>query len=143
MKLILNNLTDTKKLAKQLVKDLGGLSANGATVLGLVGPLGAGKTTLVQYLAKELNVKQIVNSPTFVLLKEYPLVGSWKKLIHIDAYRLGSAEALVDIGLRDYLADPKNFIVIEWADKVKKILPQQTVWLALSLNKQKRQVIWR
>jgi tRNA threonylcarbamoyladenosine biosynthesis protein TsaE len=106
--------------------------------LGLIGPLGAGKTTLVQYLAKALGVKQTVNSPTFVLLKEYSIRGKFKKIIHIDAYRLSSEWALLEIGLADYLVDKKNLIVIEWADKVKKILPLKTIWLTLYLDKQKR-----
>jgi tRNA threonylcarbamoyladenosine biosynthesis protein TsaE len=142
MKQVLQTLTDTKKLAKQIIKKANLPLNNQATVLGLIGQLGAGKTTLVQYLAKELGVKQVVNSPTFVLLKEYPLTGKFKKIIHIDAYRLSSPQALTDIGLADYLIDSKNFIVIEWADKVKDILPPQTIWLELILDKQKRQAIW-
>ncbi|MCX6784926.1 MAG: tRNA (adenosine(37)-N6)-threonylcarbamoyltransferase complex ATPase subunit type 1 TsaE, partial [Candidatus Komeilibacteria bacterium] len=91
MKLALNTLADTKKLAKQIIKIAEQSKNNQSAVLGLVGPLGAGKTTLVQYLAKELGVKQIVNSPTFVLMKEYLIKGGlaslrsrsgWKKLIH-------------------------------------------------------------
>lgn len=143
MKQILQTLADTKKLAKQIIKTAEQLPGNQAMVLGLVGQLGAGKTTLVQYLAKELGVKQVVNSPTFVLLKEYFVTGKFKKIVHIDAYRLSSPQALIDIGLADYLADSKNFIVIEWADKVKSILPPQTIWLELVLDKQKRQAIWR
>lgn len=143
MKQVLQTLTDTKKLAGQIIKKASQPLNNQAVVLGLVGQLGAGKTTLVQYLAKELGVKQVVNSPTFVLLKEYSIKGQWQKLIHIDAYRLPSPQALIDIGLADYLIDPKNFIVIEWADKVKNILPPPTIWLELVLDKQKRQAIWR
>ena len=121
-------------LAKELAKEL-----RGGQVIGLVGELGSGKTTFVQFLAKALGVKEKVNSPTFVLMKIYQIPGNnkqtnfklpipkIKQFIHVDAYRLNSAEELENIGLRDYLNCLDTLVVIEWADKVKEILSDNSL----------------
>jgi len=129
MKKQLKTLNDTAKFAQELADSL-----KGGEVLALKGLLGAGKTTLTQNLAKALGVKAQVTSPTFVLLKVYktkhPTV---KRLVHIDAYRLRDGEDLAAVGWDDYL-DAETVIVIEWADKVKEILPPATRWLKLVLD---------
>jgi len=95
-----------------------------ATVVGLYGNLGAGKTTFVQTVARALGVMETVNSPTFLIFKRYALHGScYTNLIHVDAYRLKSSEELRKLRFDELLADPKNLILIEWADKVSDILP--------------------
>lgn len=93
-------------------------------VLALRGDLGSGKTTFTKYLAAALGVLKIVTSPTFVILKKYPIVGSDKfdQLVHIDCYRLSSAEDLLSIGFFEFLDDPKNFIVVEWPETIIPIL---------------------
>lgn len=114
------NQQTTFDLAKGLAREL-----KGGETIGLIGDLGAGKTVFAQGLAKGLGVKSNVNSPTFVLMKVYKVsAGKIKRLIHIDAYRLDSAVDLENLGLLDYLGKPENVVVIEWADKVKKILPK-------------------
>ena len=121
----LKNLKDTEKLAKQLVKQL-----KGGEVVGLVGDLGSGKTTLVQFLAKVLEVKHVVNSPTFVLMKVYDVAkpkNKIKKLIHVDAYRLIDGAELKNIGLEEYLGREDCVVVIEWADQVTDLLPAGTL----------------
>lgn len=119
MEYISNSIKDTEKFAKQIAKSL-----NGGEVLGLVGNLGAGKTTFTQALGKALGVKQTMTSPTFVLMKIYPLNHpSAKYLCHIDAYRLTTQEDLIAIGANDYIGQPETITVIEWADRVEKVLP--------------------
>ncbi|MDO8620082.1 MAG: tRNA (adenosine(37)-N6)-threonylcarbamoyltransferase complex ATPase subunit type 1 TsaE [bacterium] len=127
--------------------------ANQATVVGLYGDLGAGKTTFVQAIAKALGVSEIVNSPTFLIFKTYQLKAnsynfererseqsktdhfdratqlyetkcSYKLLVHIDAYRLKSSDELRKLRFEELLADPENLILIEWADKVADLLPK-------------------
>ncbi|PIQ68749.1 MAG: tRNA (adenosine(37)-N6)-threonylcarbamoyltransferase complex ATPase subunit type 1 TsaE [Candidatus Taylorbacteria bacterium CG11_big_fil_rev_8_21_14_0_20_46_11] len=99
-----------------------------ATVIGLYGNLGAGKTTFVQAVAKALGVIETVNSPTFLIYKTYNLQPAtnnrgFGKLVHIDAYRLKGADELRQLRFDELLPDPKNLILIEWADKVSDILP--------------------
>lgn len=116
---ITNTPEETKDLAKEIAKDL-----KGGEIFGLVGNLGAGKTVFVQGLAKAFGIKEIVNSPTFVLMKIYIIQNSKLKiqhLIHIDAYRLDSFEQLKEIGASEYLNQRDCVVVIEWADKVPEI----------------------
>lgn len=94
-----------------------------ATVVALIGELGTGKTTFVQKFAKAYGIKEVVTSPTFVILKKYG------NLVHIDAYRLEHAEELQKLGVQELMKNPKNIIFIEWADRVKEILPPETIWI--------------
>ncbi|KKR14487.1 MAG: hypothetical protein UT42_C0027G0007 [Candidatus Falkowbacteria bacterium GW2011_GWA2_39_24] len=113
---------ETQQLAKNMAS-----SFQGGEVLALSGDLGAGKTTFVQGLAQALGVTANVNSPTFVLMKVYPAnQGAIKQLVHIDTYRLSGPEDLLAIGFQDYLNRPDTVIVIEWAEKIRQLLPEST-----------------
>jgi len=94
-------------------------------VIALHGDLGSGKTTFTQHLAKELGITKRVISPTYVLMRQYsiPKHPQYKNLVHLDLYRLSSSQDLKSIDLEEYLADPKNLVIIEWAGKVKITLP--------------------
>lgn len=90
-----------------------------ALVLGLSGDLGAGKTTFTQTLAQLLGVAETVQSPTFVVMKRYNTQHhTFKKLIHIDAYRLHSGQELLSLGFNNWKKDPETIIVIEWPEQV-------------------------
>lgn len=96
-----------------------------AKVVCLWGDLGSGKTTFSQGVAKALGVKEIVNSPTFVVMKEYPLEMKNREanLYHIDCYRMRSIEEVLDLGWEEIIADKNNIILVEWPEKIEKILP--------------------
>ena len=117
----------------------------GGEVLCLYGDLGAGKTTFTQFLARKLGVKENVTSPTFVLLKKYGVkcqMSNVKYLYHLDAYRLGSSAEALDLGLEEIWLDPKNITVIEWADRISDVLPEERVDIVFSLVKdEERKVI--
>jgi tRNA threonylcarbamoyladenosine biosynthesis protein TsaE len=90
-----------------------------ATVVFLHGDLGAGKTTFTKNLAHYLNLNLDITSPTFTILKSYDFdVLAFKKLIHIDAYRLSSYADLLKIKFDEYLNDTNNLIFIEWPSLV-------------------------
>jgi tRNA threonylcarbamoyladenosine biosynthesis protein TsaE len=95
------------------------------TVIALIGQLGSGKTTFAKGLAKGLKVQQTVGSPTFKLVSEYQ--GDEIYLYHIDCYRIQSLKDFLNIGGEDYLFSDNGITVIEWAEKIKKILPERTV----------------
>jgi tRNA threonylcarbamoyladenosine biosynthesis protein TsaE len=117
-----------------------------ATILALTGELGAGKTTFVQALAKELGVQDTVQSPTYVLMKSYPIsqgdtlrtglskVSPYKKLVHIDAYRLENAEEFAALKPETFLNDPRNLVCIEWPERVEGALPAPDVVLRFSAD---------
>ncbi len=113
-----------------------------AAVIGLSGDLGAGKTTFAQTLAFELGVREPVTSPTFVIMKQYrlPAGGGFDTLVHIDAYRVESPEELRVLGFDDLLADGRNLICVEWAEKVEELLPTDSVRLRFLLSADSRTV---
>jgi tRNA threonylcarbamoyladenosine biosynthesis protein TsaE len=111
----------------------------GGEIIGLVGDLGAGKTVFVRGLASGLGIRQKITSPTFVFMKNY-LVGKQaiKELVHIDAYRIKRAADMDEIGIKDYLCRQDAVVVIEWAEKIKKIMPGQTKFLFFNIKNNHR-----
>ncbi len=106
---------------------------NHALLVTLVGDLGAGKTTLVQALAKKLGITESVLSPTYVIMKSYDISNSrFKKLVHIDLYRLDKPEELSALKLGAVLADPANLVCIEWPERAGTLLPRPDLTLYLS-----------
>ena len=105
----------------------------GGETLALTGELGAGKTAFVKGLAKALGIKQAVQSPTFLLMKCYPvgmIHGSWsmlRSLCHVDAYRIKNERELLTIGLGEKIGDQQTVTAIEWADIVPELIPKNAI----------------
>jgi tRNA threonylcarbamoyladenosine biosynthesis protein TsaE len=99
-------------------------------VVGLVGDLGAGKTCLTQGIARGLGVpdEYQITSPSFTLINEYQ---GRMMLYHFDLYRLSRASEMDDMGYEEYLFG-QGVSVIEWADKVKGILPDDTLFVLIN-----------
>ena len=122
---LLGSLTETQKLADKLIKH----GPPGALLL-LVGPLGAGKTTLVQALGRSLGSRAQISSPTYTLIHEYPTPEG--VLVHIDAYRSGNSgnpentDALFELGLDDYL-ERARLTAVEWGEGLLKTFPDALV----------------
>lgn len=109
---------NTQALAQRLARRL-----RGGEVLCLFGPLGSGKTTFVQGLARALGCPLRASSPSFMLVREYRTGRrSPQRLVHMDFYRLLPKE-LPNIGLEDYLSDPGATCAIEWAQSALDSLP--------------------
>ena len=110
-------------------------------VLCLEGELGTGKTCFVQGMGQGLNVKAPVRSPSFTLINEYPAPSPCPPLYHIDLYRIESVEAALAIGIEEYLYG-EGICVIEWAERVRRILPPDCLWITLRhLNETKRNLM--
>jgi tRNA threonylcarbamoyladenosine biosynthesis protein TsaE len=88
--------------------------------VALTGELGAGKTTLVQGIARGLGVTDQVVSPTFTLVREYR--GTTLEIAHVDVYRLERVQDVMDLGL-DELGDGEALLLVEWGDAVEALLP--------------------
>ena len=98
-------------------------------VIALIGDLGTGKTTLTKYIAEGLGVKETISSPTFTIVKEYK--SGRLPLYHFDVYRIAGMEEFLDIGAEEFLyAD--GVCVIEWADIVADVLPENATCVKLS-----------
>lgn len=136
MKYILKTEEDTENLAKEIASRI-----KGGETIGLVGDLGAGKTTFSKYLAKALGVESHVNSPTFVIMKVYETHGHGIRYVaHMDAYRLSNSNQLSEIGLDVYLNNPDSVVIIEWAEKIKEALPKNTIWIEFKIVGEEREV---
>ncbi len=121
---------ETAAVAKSLAKDIINNLDEGPAVIGLVGNLGAGKTTFIKSFIGSLGVKKRITSPTFVVVRSYriPARRGLNRVFHVDAYRVNS-EDLVRLGVSKAIKTPGNIVVVEWADKVKSILPKDTIWV--------------
>jgi len=117
------SLADTASLAAELAE-----RAVPGTVLTLDGELGAGKTAFSQAMAWALGVEELVNSPTFTLIKEYE--GSSLPFYHMDVYRLSLAEA-AELGLDDYF-EGDGVTLVEWAERIEELLPEERLSLHLA-----------
>ena len=122
-------LEDAQTLAKKLASRL-----KGGEILALTGPLGSGKTTFTKALAKSLRVKDHVTSPTFVLMHQYP--GSINRqsihIYHLDLYRTKGLREVKALGITEIWGQPKTVTVIEWAEKISKILPRHSLRIKFS-----------
>lgn len=110
---------ETRDFAKGLAKDFltGG-------VIALSGDLGAGKTTFAQGFAEGLGIKERIISPTFLVIRQYQVPVLKNFFYHIDLYRLEDIN-LKESGLEEILSDPRNVVLIEWAEKLGKDLPEK------------------
>ena len=116
MKRVTHSPIQTFQLGKKLAKNL-----KGGDIITLSGELGAGKTVFIKGLAAGLGVKQTVRSPSFNLLKIYT-ASKKRQFVHVDCYRLKSPIEAIEIGLFDFLAEPKTIVAIEWPEKIKILL---------------------
>jgi len=105
-------------------KKLGCILKKGDIVC-LSGCLGAGKTAFTGGIAKALDVQDHISSPTFTIVNEYP---GRVPLYHFDMYRLDSPDEVYDIGFEEYMYGD-GVVVIEWAEKVKDLLPEEYIWV--------------
>jgi tRNA threonylcarbamoyladenosine biosynthesis protein TsaE len=140
-KFITTNKIQTQKLGEILAKEIGD-----EKVICLSGDLGSGKTTFTQGFLKGLKIKGPYTSPTFLIMKHYKkelpisksqfpnkfkIQNSKFKIIniyHIDAYRINIKD-LLGLGWEEMITDKNNISIIEWAERVKKIIPKNAIWI--------------
>jgi tRNA threonylcarbamoyladenosine biosynthesis protein TsaE len=130
----------TKNLARLLYKELfeKRLKTKDALVIALTGELGSGKTTFVQGFLRAAGARKRITSPTFVIIKSYK-VKSCKAIYHIDCYRIKKPKELLDLGLERILSDRRNVVLIEWAEKIQRILPKNAVWINFKYGKRENE----
>jgi len=125
-----NSPREAKRFAADLAKRLAKKRQRSALIVALTGELGSGKTTFIQGFLRALGVKKKIISPTFVLIKNYKLkIENYQYAYHIDCYRVKKSSEFLKLGLREILSSPQNIVLIEWAEKIKKILPKNIIWL--------------
>ncbi len=122
----IHSLKELQEFARAVAKTL-----KGGEILALSGELGAGKTTFTKFLLKELGVKSRIVSPTFVLM--VPYVHNKTTYYHLDLYRTSSFKEISALGLEELWGLKQNVFVIEWAERIKKHLPKNTIFLKFEI----------
>ncbi|PIP26776.1 MAG: tRNA (adenosine(37)-N6)-threonylcarbamoyltransferase complex ATPase subunit type 1 TsaE [Candidatus Moranbacteria bacterium CG_4_9_14_3_um_filter_40_7] len=151
--IITQNFQATRKLGRELAKKI-----KAGQIICLSGDLGSGKTTLAQGLLKGLGAKGPYTSPTFLIIKNYkkeiPISKSQfpnkskiqnpksktLNIYHIDVYRVNEKDIL-NLGWEEIIKDKNNIIVIEWAERIKKIIPAGAKWIKFSWEGEKKRKI--
>jgi tRNA threonylcarbamoyladenosine biosynthesis protein TsaE len=116
-----------------------------ALVFGLRGDLGGGKTTFLQGFAKGLGIKEKILSPTFVILKRFKLsnctIAQFSNFYHIDCYRIRKPKEILELGFKEIISSPQNIVAVEWAERIKKIMPRGNISIEFSfINEKKRKI---
>lgn len=149
LKYLTNNPSQTRKLAEAMSKMILKMEPpESAFVIGLEGDLGGGKTTFLQGFAKGLRIKEKILSPTFVIMKKFKIRADSRSnscgfvyFYHIDCYRVKKPKELLDLGFKKIITDPQNIVAIEWAEKIKNIIPGAAVWIKFEfINQNTRRI---
>lgn len=119
-------------LAKQLLEQKRGEAK--PIVICLYGELGSGKTTFTQGFAKGLGITSRLLSPTFIIVRRYAMPNNSGFLYHLDLYRLKSGTELDGLGLSEIFREPNSVVMVEWAEKLGKFLPQKRIDIYFSVN---------
>ena len=122
-----------------LINSLDELNATAASILSFApqnrvfvfyGEMGAGKTTLIKSLCKELGVTDNISSPTFAIVNEYQAVSN--TIYHFDFYRLKTETEAMDMGFEEYLYS-NNYCFIEWPEKIPELLPERYISIKIQV----------
>jgi tRNA threonylcarbamoyladenosine biosynthesis protein TsaE len=155
LKIITTSITtssrETKRIGRDLAQDiLKKGPQKKALVIALIGELGSGKTTFLQGFAKGLHIRSRILSPTFVIMKKFQIpicadscshLCRFVSFYHIDCYRIKDAKEILDLGFADIIESFENIIAIEWAERIKEILPNDALILKFKfLDRNKREI---
>ena len=125
------DLTTLDRIAEIMVRELAC-----PQVIGLVGTLGAGKTTFVQAIARAAAIDDAdVTSPTFTLLQTHR---GTITLHHLDAYRVTDEDEFLELGVEELYEDGEAWTVVEWAERVAGVLPVDTLWIEIDIESRDR-----
>lgn len=144
-KVISKSEEETKKFGEKIVKNLISNNDEKPVIICMQGELGAGKTHMTKGIAKVLGIEQEITSPTFIICREYKDCEYYNKFYHIDTYKLLEADEIYDVGFEEMISN-KNLIVIEWAEKISKILKENSnrakiIWIKIYHKSEEERII--
>lgn len=151
MEYITNSESQTRNVAHQIIKDIISHQKKGPLFIGLVGDLGAGKTTFMKGVADFFDVQETILSPTFVIQKIYPISKenqekenhSFQKLVHMDLYRLPDEKSLEAIRWDDYKNEEGNVLFVEWPNQIWQSVPADMLEIKIEhLGNDERKIIY-
>lgn len=126
------DLVLVRTLAQQLIQHL-----PAQVVIGLVGTLGAGKTTFTQAISQAAGIDpEDVTSPTFTLMCSYDasIAAGKIRLHHLDAYRIADEDEFLELGVEELFENERTWTLVEWADRVGDVLPTNTLWITIDID---------
>lgn len=144
MTIITKSASQTQRAGKFLAESL-----KGKALICLEGELGSGKTTFIQGLARGLGIKERITSPTFVILRRFKVSkiqhqkSNIQHLYHIDCYRIENPKEILDLGFKEILEEKNALVVIEWAERIRGILPKDRLVVKFEVvGEKKRRIIF-
>lgn len=141
MEIITESAQATQELGAKIGHYLITQKKSVATVVLLSGDLGSGKTTFVQGFAKSLGIVERILSPTFILMRRYPLyIGQFTYFYHIDLYRTQTASDFESLGLTELFADTQALILIEWPERLNEN-PVESIMLKFKEIESEKRII--
>lgn len=130
----INSLNDIQNAARNIIKRFGKNK-----IIAFKGKMGAGKTTLIKAICKELSSEDIITSPTFSLVNEYNRHNG-EKIYHFDFYRINSIEELYDFGYEEYIYSD-NYCFIEWPEKIENHIPDNTTFIEITAISDSKRIV--
>ena len=133
--LTLKNEEETRQFGLDFAENL-----KAGDVIALIGNLGTGKTALTRYVAEGLGIHERISSPTFTIVKEYD--SGRLPLYHFDVYRIADPEEMFNIGADEYFFG-QGVCVVEWADMIEELLPENTKYIYLEYGQNPEERIYK
>jgi len=134
MRKVIHNESDTKNFGAELAGKL-----KPGDIIALIGDLGTGKTTLTKSIAEGLGITEMITSPTFTIVQEYP--DGRLPLYHFDVYRICDLEEMYELGYEEYFFG-KGVCVIEWADLIEELIPEDSIVIRIEYGENEDERIY-
>ena len=114
--------------------------AGGRKVFAFEADMGAGKTTLIKEICRQLGSQDSFSSPTFSIVNEYAIPGTVERIYHIDLYRLKTIEEALEIGMEEYLSG-NDYCFIEWPQLIERLLPPGIARVSIDVVNQSERIL--
>lgn len=131
---IAKNVADLETISQQLLVEFGT-----EKIVLFKGEMGAGKTTLIKHLCKQLGIDDITSSPTFSIVNEY-VSNKDQKVYHFDFYRINDEQEVMDMGYEEYFYGGA-YCFIEWPEKIPNLIPEKFVVITIKVDEDNNRII--
>lgn len=133
--------TELETVAAAILEQAKRCRTDTATLVTFSGDLGAGKTTLIKFIATQLGVGETVTSPTFMIMRSYQTSDTrFTQLAHIDAYRVESEDEMRVLRFTELLGTPQTLVCLEWPERVPGLLAEEQLAVTIALHGEDREI---